>query len=354
MAYNQSKLKLYRRCQRAYAFRHETVEGKELVPRSAKVQLQRGTWLHGLQEAYFRGLAEVEGPTWEQVHEGYADAFAGLFAEERAELGDLPAECERLFKAYLRRYGPEDHSRYRVARLPGGDAAVEFVVECSLGKASDQPFKGRVDLLIEDLEYGGIWIRDAKWVKSVPSDDERMMSPQSLLYPWALKRCFGIEVAGFIYDYGRTKPPTIPQPLKSGRLSIAARMDTDYRTYLQAIKDLHGEGWRSAAKTVYADKLKELKAREALWFRRERIPVDLHRVEQAVREMKVTVRQIERRTEGDKRHPPRSYFYNCRWGCDYHDLCVAEFNGLDTEALMATRYQLTEERYGADTDLLDA
>ena len=108
------------------------------------------------------------------LHEQWTARFNRLFDEEKDELGDLPAECERLFNTYLRRWR-EDYDTYKVARLHDGSPGVEFVVEVPLEKWGLQsPFKGRIDLLVKDREYGGLWIWDHKWVRGIPDIDERM------------------------------------------------------------------------------------------------------------------------------------------------------------------------------------
>lgn len=351
-AYSQSKIKNFRRCQKQFDFRHGDTyspPGKELVPKVSPLPLKRGSWLHALQEAHHREWAGLES-SWEATHEYLTEEFEQLFDEEKELLGDLPGECERLFRSYLR-FWKDDLDRYTVARLPDGSPAIEFLAEASLRKWGVlAPFKGRIDLLVEDREYGGYWIWDAKWVRSLPSPDERMMSPQSLLYPWAVKRCYGIGVSGFLYNYGRTKPPAIPQVLKKGVLSTKVRMDTDPYTYLSSIRSLHGSKWKQYARTIYRKKLKELKGREGMWFRRERIPVDQARVKQALTEFLVTCKDIERR---NLKHPPRTYDYRCKFSCSYHDLCVAEFNGLDIAPLIKQKFTFEEERYGEDVEEAD-
>ena len=355
---NQSRIKMFRRCQKQYSFRYDYAEDGELVPKRPKVQLRRGTWLHALQQQHNIEWAVASGfknkipkklrkRSWQDVHAEFTEEFEGFFDEEKEEYGDLPTECWRLFKGYLR-FWKEEAEQYMVAPLKDGQPAIEFIVEAKLPKTSpDYPFKGRIDLMVEDMEYGGLWIRDAKWVKKIPDDDERMMSPQNCMYVWASRR-LGYDVRGFIYDYGRTKAPTIPRQLKNGTLSQAQRMDTDYTTYLWAIKELHGDMWRDYAKAVYRSKLLQLKQRDVLWFRRERIPVEDDKIRQALLEFLVSVRDIQRRS----RHAPRSYFYNCRWGCEYHSLCVSEFAGLDIEPLIKADYTTEDERYGPEPDLL--
>jgi hypothetical protein len=356
-AISQSKLKSFRRCQKQYSFRHDYAdEGKELVRKMPKLPLSRGSWMHELQQAHHRRWAGIKkGSDWEEVHEKLTQTFNSFFEEEREELGDLPSETERLFRSYLRFWG-EDEARYDVARLGNGTPAIEFAFEVDLSRWGIlDPFKGRVDLLVSDSEYSGIWIWDHKWVRSVPDADDRMMSPQSLLYGWALKK-MGLDIQGFVYNYGRTKAPTIPRVLKRppGVLSQASRMDTDYYTYAMAIKRQHGDKWKFYARTQYKDTLIRLKHRDKLWFRRERIPLDDGAMKRAVQEMIVTARDIARR---NKKHPPRSYFYNCghrNAGCDYHDLCVTEFRGLNIEPLLRDRYVQQPERYSEEEDLLIA
>jgi len=350
-AFNQSGVKSFRRCQKQYAFRHDYAqEGLELVRRAPKLTLHRGSWMHALQQAHHRQWAGLPDD-WEETHEQWTARFNRLFDEEKDELGDLPAECERLFNTYLRRWR-EDYDTYKVARLHDGSPGVEFVVEVPLEKWGLQsPFKGRIDLLVKDREYGGLWIWDHKWVRGIPDIDERMMSPQALMYAWALRRQ-GYQIKGFVYNYGRTKPPTIPHPVYGGRqLSTAKKIDTTFDVYVQAIKDLHGDHWKFYAKGMYRDMLIRLKHREQLWFRRERVPVETERIRQALREFIVTARQIERRP--NRTVAPRTYLYTCPRHCDYHDLCVAEFQGLDIAPLIRQRYDFVPERYDADAETTD-
>lgn len=364
-ALNQSKVKMFRRCQKQYSFRYDTAKQMglspklEMVPRVHKVQLYRGTWLHALQEAHNREWAHDSGfkvkqcwpdgkVLWQDVHASFEAEFDSLFDEEKDELGDLPGQCIALFKGYLK-FWRDEAEQYRVAALKDGQPAIEFIVQRSLKRwGVDMPFKGRLDLMVEDMEFGGNWIRDAKWVKNVPEDDERMMSPQNCMYVWALSVDY--DIRGFIYDYGRTKAPTVPRVLKKGVLSTAARMDTTYEVFIAAIKELHGETWKDYAKVVYREKLLALKARSVLWYRRDRIPVEDHKIKQALREFIVTGIDIKRR---NKAHPPRSYFYNCKFGCEYHGLCVSEFAGLDIDGLIEADYEFTGERYGEEDLLKD-
>lgn len=367
---NQSKVKMYRRCQKQFAFRYDYAPaGRELIPKKKKLPLYRGSWMHALQQALhhqWAGIDEfefpfgegkhkimLEGSTWEDVQDQLSEQYDKLFDEEKEDLGDLPTEAERLFKSYLR-FWSADQDKYSVA-LHDEEPMIEFLLEAPIPGLKGMPFKGRIDLVVEDDEYGGLWVWDAKWVKRIPDPEERMLSPQALMYVWVLRRKLGLDIRGFVYNYGRTKPPTIPKVLKrpAGMLSTAQKMDTDYYTFLRAIREQHGAQWKRFAKDYYWEKLEQLKGREALWFRRERIPIEEDRIEQALREFIVSGRQIKARPPKD--WAPRSYFYNCKFGCDYHELCVGEFTGLHVEPLIKNNYEIVSERYNdPEEDLLDA
>jgi hypothetical protein len=339
-----------------------------MVPAVHKLPLYRGTWMHALQETLHHqwagavpfeiiigegrnSLAE-EVSRWEDTQELFTDAFNELFDEEKGDLGELPDECERLFRSYLR-FWKHDRDLYTVAELPNGKPAIEVVVQASLEEFGvPGNFKGKIDLVVEDDEYEGYWIWDAKWVKSIPVPDERMMSPQALLYFWAFRRQFDVPLRGFVYNYGRTKPPAMPRVLKrpAGMLSTASKMDTDYYTYLAAIKDTHGTKWKKYL-PYYKPKLEELRGRERLWFDRARIPVDDDRILRGVREYLATVADIRRR-EKRRDYVPRTYSNSCKWFCEYHNLCTAEFQGLEIEPLIKSSMHFVGERYTQMEDLL--
>jgi len=310
----------------------------ELQPKRLSEGLKRGGWMHMLMEAHWKSLAGITSG-WEERHEELTEEFNGLFDEEKEYYGDLPQQCGSLMTRYLKYYHDDDE-KFSIVRLPKGAPAVEFTITVPLKQFGLKGvFKGQVDILVRDHEYGGIWIRDAKWMKSIPGSDERMMSPQNIMYAWALRN-LGHDIRGFIYDYGRTKPPAVPYILKNGSVTMRKNIDTDYLTYMRAIRKAHGKKWKQFARTVYKPKLKELKAREVLWFDRQRIPLDGPRMDNGLREYLTAVERIQRRGE-----PTRNYIYNCKFSCGFHDACVASFQGLDITDLMKKNFIVEPERY---------
>lgn len=353
-AFNQSRVKSFLRCEKQYSFRYDYpilelgVKEGELVPKHPGVGLKRGDWMHQLLEAHWLQLTGVKKKGWMKRHRKLTEEFNQLFDEEKERYGDMPTECAQMMLGYLRRYEKENE-RFKIAHLHDGSEAIEFVITVPLKKHGIKgQLKGRIDILLEDLDHGGLWIRDAKWVKTIPNPDERMMSPQNIIYGWGLRQ-LGYDVRGFIYDYGRTKLPSQPTILKrnsqygpAGSVSLA-RCDTTYEVYLAAVKQAHGENWKRFAKTRYKEKLLELRARDVLWYRRETIPLMGPRMDQGVREFFIACHRVL-----DRGEPVRNYLYNCKFNCDYHQLCVAEFQGLDVEPILKHSYQIEAEKYGAE------
>jgi hypothetical protein len=142
--FNQSRVKLFRRCEKQYSFRYDYPEiygpeGEkiEMIPRVNKLPLYRGSWMHALQEALHhqwagttpfqfdfgqgRGSIHEECSDWREVHALLTTEFEKLFLEEREDLGDLPTECESMFKRYLKFWGA-DQDMYSVAEVDGKPA----------------------------------------------------------------------------------------------------------------------------------------------------------------------------------------------------------------------------------------
>jgi hypothetical protein len=161
----------------------------------------------------------------------------------------------------------------------------------------------------------------------------------------------GYDLRGFVYDYGRTKAPAVPRVLQYGRgISKRKNMDTTLEVYVAALKDYYGRDWKIMAKTEYREVIQRLKNRDVLWFRREAMPVDKVVRVQAVKEFLTSAKQIKRRSPAAI--APRSYFYSCKFNCEYHSPCVAQFQGLNVKPLLKKNYQLVSERYTEMEDLL--
>ncbi len=206
-----SMLKTFRRCEMCSYFKYVL----RLKPKMLKKPLKRGTWVHSLLEA------QGNGEDWRALHRKYSAEFDRLFDEEKDHYGDMPTEIATIMESYAWHY-KNDPWKY---------VANEFTLEAEFPDGT--LYRGKVDALIEN-EYG-LWLVDHKTHRSLPDLQFRLRDSQSALYLWAAREN-GLPVQGFIWNYLRWKAASVPKLLtKADRISDAA-CDTDYPTFVKALK----------------------------------------------------------------------------------------------------------------------
>lgn len=289
-----------------------------LRPKKRTVPLERGSWLHALLEAHYTG------EDWEAVHEAKTKEFNNLFDEEREELGDLPGECKRIMRAYLRRYRVEDKFYTTI------DAEIDELIELPNG----DHFNFIIDLVVEDRR-GFLWLWDHKTVSKFMEGDYMLLDAQLARYFWSAERMGYRPLAGVMFNELRTKPPAIPQQLQSGGVSKRANIDTDYQTYLRAVK-LAGEDPED-----YKDILTRLKAQPDRFFRRTSMPKDRGLTRRTMRDLLDTLAQIKE--SESKNRFPRTVNKTCTWDCDFKDVCITEYFGADPTSLIKANFTTKDE-----------
>lgn len=167
--------------------------------------------------------------------------------------------------------------------------------------------------------------------KILPDEDARFSDIQTVLYYWALRE-EGEQVDGVMWDYIRTKPPAVPETLKSGGLSKRANIDTDYDTYLGEIQRL---GLNPAD---YQDILTKLKQGKKVFFQRVKLPTPSETlVNSVVNDFFNTAEQILEATTFE-----RNMTRDCK-SCSYYQLCSAEIRGLDSEFIKRQLFTIRTE-----------
>lgn len=311
-----SMMKTFRRCPKMTEYKFV----RRLKPKTTALPLKRGSWLHSMLEAHYGG----QDP-W-SVHKHLSHKFSELFDEEKELYGDLPDDTRRIFTSYLWHY---ENDNWKVHD-------VEFILETTFPDGSI--YRCRIDLLVED--QFGLWLVDHKTHKRLPQHDNRILNSQSALYLWAALRN-KIPVRGFIFNYLRTKPPTIPELIKSGkRVSRWDRMDTDYPTASAALKQF---GFFTKIKIKpYQAKLQRLKAQQyspdqpqtSPFFRRDTLEKSTDMIK------KVAIAGYRTHQRMHEYFPPphpdaveRVEDRSCDW-CSYKDLCTTELFGGNTVAIL--------------------
>lgn len=117
-------------------------------------------------------------------------------------------------------------------------------------------YAGRVDLIVEDLRYGGYFIVDWKTAASLTADDNFLqLDDQIASYCWALSHQLNINVRGFIYAELRKDFPRQPKLLKrssGGRIySVDKNQPTIAEIYIPCVQENDPDAYESGAYDEY-------------------------------------------------------------------------------------------------------
>ena len=314
-----SRIKRWRSCQQAHYYQY--ILGIE--PRMKAKPLKVGSYLHDLLEAHARG------DDWRDVHELIVEEFSGLFVEERLYYGEhLPDDLYTLMEGY-EKFHEGDNLTYHEIEEPIGPIPL----------TSKTSLKGRPDGLVE-TEDGLLWLLERKSGKKLPDETTRLWDLQTIIYVWAYWR-EGVEVDGVLWDYIRSKPPAVPDVLKSGQLSRRKNIDTTPDVYLRAIYE------SGLDPEEYQDMLELLEGRESAFYRRVKLPVQESMVAPLLRDAQQTSLEILYLQETPTRNMSG---FTCR-GCHYQPLCSADVRGLDTEFIIDNEFQPRKgDNYGQEED----
>lgn len=312
MRVSNSKVKTYRRCPKSYEFKYVM----KLEPRLKKVQLERGSWIHELLEFWYRG------DDWRALHRRRTQQFYELFEEDREELGDLPSECLRIFRSYIRYWKQED-KHFNVI-----DTELDEIITLPNGLE----LHVIIDLIMEDRRTKLLWIFDHKSRANFASSDSMLLDPQLTNYFDAATIMGYTPLGGVVYNEIRTKAPAIPAlTAKTGQLTRRKNIDTDSYTYMSAIKS-HGFEVED-----YEEILRHIARNEhERFFRRIKLPKDPPMLRIMRRELVQSAREIataERRVSY-----PRTFDRSCDW-CDFKNLCIAQLHGGDIKSMIRAQFR---------------
>lgn len=315
-----SMLKTYRRCRRE--FRYKYID--QIGSKAPRPPLLKGTILHEMLDARATGRKDPG-----DILEEYRKKYKKLLNAEQEFYGDLIGDLERIFRGYCRHWMDED--------LTYEESETAAITDLT----PDLRYCGTIDKIVLD-KRGRRWIMDHKCHKTIPSDQNRLSDLQLVLYIWAWNRWNPDRpVEGIIWDYLRTKPPTIPEQLKNGQLTQRKNIDTDVVTYRKELKRLKLDP------KPYRETLERLEKTGAdRFYRRIYLPSPSKELTASILE--------DARTEGILMHRlkvyPRNLTYQCE-GCEFFSLCQAELRGLDAKYVLKHEYEHKEPRdYGAEEE----
>ena len=309
IAVSYSKVKAWRFCRQNYWYKYHD----RIVPKRKPKPLKIGSLVHEVLEA----MAKKQD--WRLLISAAQKEYNKMFAEEKEFYGNYPEDVERIIKGYIRHYKDEP-----------------FLFSCPettfgpIPLSEETSFKFKVDKLAQPqqgVNKGDLFLWETKTGRRIPQDDMRIWDLQTVVYIWGLKQC-GKPVKGIIWDYLRTKAPTVPAVLKNGTLSRAQNIDTDYFTYLEAIRN-NGEDPKD-----YADFLESLKNRDVEFYKRVMVPISNAVIDSVVSDFKQTSREIYYLEDS----PVKSISgYTCP-RCDYSSICYAGIRGSDEAFIRKTEF----------------
>lgn len=304
-----SEIKQFRRCQRAWSYKYE----EQLVPIKKPQPLYVGGLIHDCLQAHY------SGKDWKEQLENKRREFYNLYDDMEE---DLPAIVEGIITRYLEHYKKD----------PLKVQKVEFEIDTKI--TSKIRVRGYIDALVKDKE-GRLWIMERKSHKTIPNADARYLDLQTVLYMWLYQRQTGETPYGIIWDYLRTKLPTVPRLLKSGELSKAKSIDTDYKTYFNEIKK------HNLNPKDYEELLFELQT-TGRYFERVKLPHPSKALTNSTTlDFMATAEEIVQ-IKSSNRPRVRNLMRDCT-GCQYFSICNAERLGYDSTHIRKKEYQ-TKDR----------
>ena len=316
---SHSRLKVWRRCQQQHHYRYY----QGLRKKVNGLPLFVGSGVHAMLEA------QVVRGDWQPEMDAFRAEFKQLFKEEQEDLGDQPAMVESVVRGYLERY-KEDGLIY-VPRHRGAKAEIKVTVDLD----NHTRFLGFVDKFPMD-EDGRHWVMDHKTCKTIPDETSRFADLQLLMYVELLPRLGYPKPAGVIWDYVKKKSPSIPEVLKNGSISKAAKIDTTYEVYMATVEEKLGK----AALPEYEDFAQTLRGREEKFYRRIYLPANNPQmVDNVVRDVLASAKEIRMAGPNSK---VRNMTKDCNF-CSYYSLCQAEVRGLDSEFIRQAEYTTKEK-----------
>lgn len=326
---SQSKLKVYRRCKRAYWNKYVEKLKRKRVGRP----LQFGRMVHEMIEEYANGRDPMK----------YLDKIAKrdekMFKSQREELGNIVGDVRTIMGEYFDYWeSVPEGKRIKYMKLNGKSAEHTFEVEISDGIVAT----GKIDnfaVTPNKLK----WLTEHKSGARIPNEDHRWRSLQSAMY-LRIADMLGLpSLDGTLWDYIRSKPPTRPQILKGGQLS-ARGLDTLPTVVFDAMK----EAKLKLGDPKYKGLIKQADQNRSAYFQRVFSPVKKKVVDILFNDFVHTAREMADH-HGDPKHSEMNIDRHCEW-CEYEPLCRALLQGLDVDFIIAKEYEKREKYIEEEPD----
>jgi hypothetical protein len=306
---SQSKVKLFRKCKRAYHYRYvEKLSSNKIAP-----PLSFGKIVHYILECKAQGIeADLDKFSEEEL--------AGIGTNERILYQEILDNAQNIMVDYNHYW---ERSPLNHVEIDGSKA--EHKIELKIN--DDITMVGIIDGIVED-DNGRKWLLEHKTGKREMSEEDKWRSLQNAVYYEAMERLDFPPVDGVIWDFILSKEPTKPKLLKSGDVSKAkiVTLPSTVESFIESNPHLSDE-----------DK-QDLRAKSIIglskYFKRS-YNIKNSNVKKSLFDGFVeTAEEIVRDHDKSK---AMCIDQHCSW-CPYRDLCRAELENADVDFVRERNY----------------
>lgn len=211
------------------------------------------------------------------------------------------------------------------------------------GPGSHVYYAGRVDMLIEDIRYGGYFVWDHKTASQL-ADDQGFLQLDDQVggYAAALALKLNLNVKGFVYaEYRKAfpKPPEQLKRLSGGRaFSTSKSQATTLEIFERHVKEHDTDAYNDGKYDEFISHLREDAPKFQQRFIIIKSDIELENIWENI------ILEAQDMVSSDLRIYPSVGRYGCS-NCIYREPCVAKFRGEDHLYTLDSLFQKVEHRY---------
>lgn len=327
---SQSKVKCWRQCRQRYWYRYVEKLRRKLIPRP----LQFGRMVHEMIEA------EANGKDPMRHLNKISQRDDKMFRSQREEYGEIVQDTRWIMSEYFHYWDSQSDKRIEYVEMKGKSSEHSFELEIPKGKIV---ITGKIDNLARRPSNKTRWLAEHKSGKRIPNDDHRWRQLQSALYIRVVDMLGLPKLDGTLWDYIRSKPPSKPQVLKTGKMSARA-LDT---LPVTVVDTLRKEGLDPKDKR-FGPLMKMAEDNRRTYFQRVFTPVKENVVDFLYDDFLRSAREMAE-THGDEDRVSMTIDRHCDW-CEYEGLCRAKLQDLDIDFLKKKDYTIHEKQPAEEID----
>lgn len=317
---SQSKVKVFRNCKEAYHLKYV----EKLRKRRIRRPFRFGNIVHEMMEAHANG----EDP-FDKLEE-IAKKNGKVFAAEREAYGDIVNDTRVIMEHYFK-YWPEKDLFF--LRHDTSCAEHEFNVEIAPGIIAT----GKIDGAVRTKNKLK-WLLENKTFTRLPNEDHRWRNLQSATYLRIVEMLgWWDNISGFCWNYVKSKPPSIPQLLKTGQMSMKS-IDTLPGVILDTLRDT------KLKPAAYKKLIEQAEHNQKNYFFRTFTPVNKTVVDKVFSGFVDTAKKMSQYQDSDRE---MNVDRHCEY-CDYEPICRAALTGSDVDFVKEREYYKDESKKQKD------